>query len=144
MSGLQPCGTEAAYCRHIRAKEPIDEACRVAHNTYSSTRLQRKDAQELAPCGTPAAARRHKRRGEPLDYACRVAESYREAVRRARSKGLPVPGIGAVADRIPDTRAVRNGLPQPVGYVWRARTYPWAQRAIARAEAIHGQPEEAA
>jgi hypothetical protein len=25
-------------------------------------------------------------------------------------------------------------------YAWRARTYPWAQRTIAAAEAIHGPP----
>ena len=26
-------------------------------------------------------------------------------------------------------------------YQWRARTYAWAQRAIAQAEAVHGPPE---
>lgn len=36
------------------------------------------------------------------------------------------------------------GLPpgQPVPrYAWRARSYPWAQRVLAAAEAEHGQPE---
>lgn len=29
---LEPCGTEAAYRRHKRRDEPIDDACRHAHN----------------------------------------------------------------------------------------------------------------
>lgn len=29
---LAPCGTQAAYERHLRRKEPVDEACRKAHN----------------------------------------------------------------------------------------------------------------
>ncbi len=32
--GLLPCGTPAAYERHRRAGEPIDELCRVANNKY--------------------------------------------------------------------------------------------------------------
>jgi hypothetical protein len=28
---LKPCGTEAAYRRHLRNGEPTDEACRAAH-----------------------------------------------------------------------------------------------------------------
>jgi hypothetical protein len=33
----------------------------------------------------------------------------------------------------------RNGLAE-VPYAYRARTYPWALRALAAAEAEHGQP----
>ncbi|MGW6009665.1 WhiB family transcriptional regulator [Streptomyces sp. NPDC055210] len=28
---LEPCGTRAAYQRHVRRKEPIDDACRAAN-----------------------------------------------------------------------------------------------------------------
>ncbi|MGW1267581.1 WhiB family transcriptional regulator [Streptomyces sp. NPDC002491] len=28
---LSPCGTEGAYQRHVRKKEPIDTACKAAH-----------------------------------------------------------------------------------------------------------------
>lgn len=35
---LAPCGTEAAYNRHTRKGEPIDEACRRAHSRYARTR----------------------------------------------------------------------------------------------------------
>lgn len=34
----------------------------------------------------------------------------------------------------------RNGLPLP-GYRYRAARRPWAERAIARAEAEHGAPD---
>jgi len=30
--GRKPCGTNAGYATHIRKKEPICEACRIAHN----------------------------------------------------------------------------------------------------------------
>ena len=33
----------------------------------------------------------------------------------------------------------RNGLAE-VAYEYRARSYPWAQKAIAEAEAEHGKP----
>ena len=39
-----------------------------------------------------------------------------------------------------DHRPVRNNIPE-VPYQWRARTYPWAQPALAAAEAEYGQPE---
>ena len=35
---------------------------------------------------------------------------------------------------------VRNGLPQPQGYVYRAPRPDWAIRALAAAEAVHGKP----
>jgi hypothetical protein len=31
-------------------------------------------------------------------------------------------------------------MPLQVAYVWRARTYPWAIRALAAAEAVYGKP----
>lgn len=34
----------------------------------------------------------------------------------------------------------RNGLPELAFYTWRARRYPAAEQALARAEAIHGKP----
>lgn len=35
------CGTESAYRRHNRAKEPVDEACRLAHNEYCRERRKK-------------------------------------------------------------------------------------------------------
>lgn len=34
VADLQPCGTEAAYRRHKRHKEPADAACMAAHRQY--------------------------------------------------------------------------------------------------------------
>lgn len=31
---LEPCGTNAAYCRHVSRGEPIDQACRDARHLY--------------------------------------------------------------------------------------------------------------
>jgi hypothetical protein len=82
----------------------------------------------LKPCGTPAAYRRHYRRGELPCPACRGADARRKPGSR---------GAGAVPA---DDGPARNGLPI-VPYAYRARTYPWAQRALAAAEAAHGAPE---
>jgi WhiB family redox-sensing transcriptional regulator len=43
---VKPCGTPAAYRRHIRRKEPIDLACRLAHNAKRNQ--QRRNATERA------------------------------------------------------------------------------------------------
>ncbi|MFZ4264479.1 WhiB family transcriptional regulator [Streptomyces arboris] len=37
---LAPCGTPAAYDRHVRHGEPVDDACRRAHNDHRNA--QRK------------------------------------------------------------------------------------------------------
>lgn len=42
---LQPCGTQAAYTRHVRRREPIDDACRAAHTAH---RKALRDAQKEA------------------------------------------------------------------------------------------------
>ena len=42
---LAPCGTPAAYDRHSRNREPIDDACRLAHNAERrEARARRKAA----------------------------------------------------------------------------------------------------
>ena len=46
-----PCGTKAAYERHLRRKEPVDDACRRA-NTVSK-RQQRDGARRPAPDKEP-------------------------------------------------------------------------------------------
>lgn len=78
-------------------------------------------------CGTPAASQRHARRGEPPCHDCRMAR----ATARAQDGGT----------LIPDPREKRNNMPDVPLYQWRARVYPWALRAIAAAEAVHGAPQ---
>lgn len=86
---------------------------------------------KLAPCGTAAGARRHYRRGEKPCPTCA------QASRRDRNERTGYgPGRGDF-----DPRPIRNGMPE-MPYAWRARTYPWAQRTLAAAEAEHGSPDE--
>ncbi|MBK3631606.1 WhiB family transcriptional regulator [Streptomyces sp. MBT97] len=44
---LAPCGTPAAYQRHIRNKEPVDQACKVAN--ADSRRLYRRTGSTKVP-----------------------------------------------------------------------------------------------
>ena len=83
----------------------------------------------LKPCGTPPAHRRHYRRGELPCVSCRAADARRKPGSR-----------GAGAQPAADDGPARNGLPV-VPYAYKARTYPWAQRALAAAIARHGTPE---
>jgi hypothetical protein len=100
---LAPCGTEAAYRRHKRYKEPVDDACEAGHKEWlDKSRERRRRTRKLSrvrarerngyvrkepqPCGTSAAFYRHKRRGEAIDQACRLAynAACREQERRRR------------------------------------------------------------
>jgi len=53
---LMPCGTPAAWKRHKRRREPIDDACRNALRADSRDRARRHRAQ--APTGTCKSCRR--------------------------------------------------------------------------------------
>lgn len=46
---LRPCGTDAAWRRHHRRREPVDEACRQAHNAKRNE--QRRNAAYRATMG---------------------------------------------------------------------------------------------
>ncbi|MGW6395435.1 WhiB family transcriptional regulator [Streptomyces sp. NPDC055103] len=39
---LAPCGTRAAYERHLRHKEPVDDACREANNAANIAKRERQ------------------------------------------------------------------------------------------------------
>ena len=62
-----------------------------------------------APCGTASAARRHARRGEELCDACKTARRLQTAERQASTE----------ANRLVDTREIRNGIPEMGGYRYR-------------------------
>lgn len=49
--GDPPCGTNAAYMRHRRLREPVDESCRAAHRRSMELRAER----EGVGCGVGAA-----------------------------------------------------------------------------------------
>jgi len=48
-----PCGTRAAYQRHLRRGEPVDAACRAA-NTYEAGRYRRTGSTRARPPRPPA------------------------------------------------------------------------------------------
>ncbi|MEH0428800.1 WhiB family transcriptional regulator [Streptomyces stelliscabiei] len=47
---LAPCGTRSAYQRHLRNREPIDEACRNA-NSASGVKYRATGSTRLRPAG---------------------------------------------------------------------------------------------
>jgi hypothetical protein len=78
---LQPCGTNAAYQRHlVRGEEPC-EPCRKANRAYQRAWRNGEPTPppEPKPCGTRAAYVRHRRNGEEPCQACRDANN--EAVK---------------------------------------------------------------
>lgn len=76
---LRPCGTRAAYQRHLYRGEQPCELCQAANRVDQSSRPR------LVPCGTNSAYQRHIRKGEPIDEACRIA--HNQADRRLRNTG---------------------------------------------------------
>jgi hypothetical protein len=82
---LQPCGTEAAYRRHNKHGEPIDEACRDARNEANRRRDKaRREAKiaagltirrKVAQCGTASGYKRHARQGTPKCQPCLDAKA---------------------------------------------------------------------
>ena len=85
---LQPCGTRAAYQRHIRSGEEPCEACREANRTRGREEWRKRNAQS---CGTYAAYQRHVKAGERTCAACRWAKAeYMARYRRQSVKAGPV------------------------------------------------------
>ncbi|HEY9367890.1 WhiB family transcriptional regulator [Streptomyces sp.] len=88
---LAPCGTGAAYDRHVRNHEPVDNACREAHNAERRAARARKKAAAGEPvagpvvCGTRRGYRKHHSNGEPACDACRQANT--DADNRLRRTG---------------------------------------------------------
>ena len=85
---LKPCGTEAAYKRHLDHNEYPCTECTDAHNDY--LRAYRADPASfkrvLAPCGTLSAHDRHRVKKEPIDDACRRARNKYQQDLYARKK----------------------------------------------------------
>ena len=69
---LRPCGTWAAYMRHVRAGEDPCEACREAARSKSRQEWHRRSLK-VKPCGTYAAYMRHRKAGEKPCKPCRRA-----------------------------------------------------------------------
>ena len=72
MRELKPCGTVAAYMRHIRARELACEPCLAAMSAYTRER-RGYQARKPIVCGTMAGYSLHARRKEPRCEACLAA-----------------------------------------------------------------------
>jgi hypothetical protein len=98
-SELKPCGTPAAYARHLKRDEAPCDACRFAWNAYCRDKQYarrqrimdeieengRKPPSSFNDCGTRAAYLRHHYRGESACLPCREAESiYAKAYKEAQ------------------------------------------------------------
>lgn len=82
---LAPCGTPAAYDRHTRKGEPIDDACREAHNAKNREKRAQARARGPVECGTRRGYQKHRRYGEEACAACRQANT--DADNRLRRTG---------------------------------------------------------
>lgn len=88
---LKPCGTMAAFHRHLRHGEEACRSCRQAKSLYDSAnkakgeRCRKPGNQRVAACGTDAGTKRHYAQGEKACPACRQATNeYRRRVREER------------------------------------------------------------
>lgn len=84
---LKPCGTDAAYQRHLRRRETPCDPCKDAHAIKRcNERGGNHTGQRRGPvqCGTYAGATGHRKRGEKTCFACCEAERIYHRDRRAR------------------------------------------------------------
>lgn len=82
---VQPCGTTAAYQRHLKSGEPACEACRAARAAYTRDRRAGMVPARVPPqCGTLSGHDAHRYRGEPSCRPCLDAYAAYVRDRRAR------------------------------------------------------------
>lgn len=83
---LQPCGTQAAYNRHVRYHETPCDDCLDAHAEYMHRwRRGEQPEHQPPPCGTRGGHQRHRRLGETTCPACRAANTAYQHARTRRS-----------------------------------------------------------
>lgn len=88
---LNPCGTRAAYLRHLNHGELACDVCLAATAKYNRDR-RAKNGYVRGPygnneCGTYAGYQRHQRRGEVTCKACcAAAAKYRRELRQRFSE----------------------------------------------------------
>lgn len=83
---LQPCGTNAAYARHIKHGEVPCDACRAAHAADVAKYRPEKPKVKRKRHGTKAAYQRHLYNKEEPCFKCKVASARAKQRYRARRK----------------------------------------------------------
>lgn len=93
---LKPCGTYAAYRRHLRAKESPCEECRQAARDQKNSRkaAERQEAAVRAVEATPPVEEEVDRRAILLEVLASLRGQLREA---------PPQSAGSIAKQIRDT-----------------------------------------
>lgn len=85
---LKPCGTAAAYHRHLYHGEEPCAPCTEAWRLYNlSRRGGYKPLPGIQPCGTVAGRQRHQYYGEEPCAECKAAHAEGERERRAETAG---------------------------------------------------------
>jgi hypothetical protein len=69
----QPCGTEAAYRRHLAHQETPCEPCKQAHRDHDRRYRPTPTRFDKPDCGTVAGYRWHRKHGEPQCRPCKDA-----------------------------------------------------------------------
>lgn len=73
---LAPCGTPAAYDRHVRNGEPVDDPCRLAHNARNvQVRAEARHRSAAADHGTRSGYQKHLRAGTTPCDLCQQAHA---------------------------------------------------------------------
>lgn len=71
----EPCGTLAAYKRHQRHGEPVDDACRAANSAAWKPHVH-YDAGDGPRCGSPATRRQPTLTTDPAAVTCQRCTAY--------------------------------------------------------------------
>lgn len=85
---LKPCGTPAAYHRHLKRRQVPCEKCVEAIREAATRKRREQGIPErgpLKPCGTPAAYKRHIAHGQEPCEDCRQARRDYENDRALRA-----------------------------------------------------------
>lgn len=83
---LKPCGTLAAYHRHLYHGETPCGDCRRARREFVRRYRPLKELPPLQPCGTIAAEKRHRDYGEVPCEACKQAVRDYNRIQHAKRR----------------------------------------------------------
>lgn len=80
---LKPCGTNAAYNRHIARNEDPCEPCKAAHREHTAEIRKQPRPRKAAQHGTPSGAVAHYRNKTALCEPCKKARNeYRNGFKK--------------------------------------------------------------
>jgi hypothetical protein len=111
MTELLPCGTAAAYRRHLKRGEPACVLCVEGYRAYRRSRYSVENGYE---CGTQAGFMRHLAYREDPCESCRAAfRNYAAAMRSPEAKKANLARSYRIADEVWGAyiKYIRTGVP---------------------------------